>query len=95
MLTLTDVLAYHDVTVHDADIARRMAMRDMTYAHAYSESLDDEARSRGIIRACLGCGSVVAVTDGTPEYDRARTRDAIDWDAPESDCCPDADAVMF
>lgn len=57
------------------------------------DTLTDNARADGIIRACLQCGSVVGIPAGLPESHRVATRDSIAWeDAP---CCEDGDEVMF
>lgn len=64
------------------------------------DTLTDNAREAGIIYACLGCGSIGGIdpmTVAPTEVEAARqgTRDCIDWDAPESVCCPGSDRVLF
>lgn len=54
---------------------------------------DDDVREQGIIRACLGCGSVTGINPKDGEQARIRTRDNIDWDS--ADCCPDSNDVFF
>ena len=89
MLTLTDVLAHHGIVATERDIARLMA-QGLNYGTAYDYALTDAAREAGLVRACLGCGTVAGVAPDASEQDRERTSSVLVWD-----CCDDADAVVF
>ena len=56
------------------------------------DTLTDNAREAGIIYACLGCGSVGGVPEGTPEAARIATRECVDRDMW---CCEDATQVIY
>ena len=54
------------------------------------DALTDAARQAGIVSACLGCGTVVAVPTGTSEAARARFAKAFDFS-----CCADSDDIEY
>lgn len=57
----------------------------------------DVARDHGVLRACLGCGSIAVAPEGfsTEDYHAAQpwARAAMESDA--WDCCPDADSIFY
>jgi hypothetical protein len=56
----------------------------------------DAARAAGLVSLCLGCGTVQGINPadlaGHPDAETARraTRDHVD-----TDCCPDADTIVY
>lgn len=98
--TVTEVLSIHGIDVPAHAEAYFTNMLGYSPREAARAATADAARAHGVIRACLGCGSIVGcATDGldelTLEVERRAARDAIDWDDPMSDCCPDADSILF
>lgn len=59
-------------------------------ARMSEDTLTDAARAAGIVHACLGCGTVVAVPTGTSEAARQRFAQAYDFS-----CCNNSDDIVF